>query len=358
LLPFQDYLDEMLPYQHYLDEIHSWAGTPALEASLANPVEFIIPFVRLVLGRIAQSIDKGWAGAWYALNPGLGELWDETLSTEEELHYSALMQVKCLARALPHLRRFCDIHKTGPSPMLDDALMDLQAVIEDAARLRDAMEDRLGRRAAMLALKESQKSIKIADSLQTLTQLAFVFVPLNFGVSIFGANISEFGSGVVPAWALAVTASCVCLATLGVSWLWTTTRRRTKDHAADGRANKWLRYVARPILLFSLRSPGLAFILALYALTHWGERQSMSKTMHRLAVRDLVSVDGESPRRTCDLSNFPRAPEGTAFRRAFWQNCLHSVGRYTSQDDWQDDRFWKHRVRRRREANGGVSSLP
>ncbi|KAK0716337.1 hypothetical protein B0H67DRAFT_261317 [Lasiosphaeris hirsuta] len=123
--PQQSQDGRLLSSQHYLDEIHSWAGTPILATALGNPVEFIIPFFRLILGRITQSTDKGWAEAWFALNPGLKELWDKTLSAEEEFHYSALMQVKYLARALPNLRRFCAIHKTSPSSMVDNALMDL-----------------------------------------------------------------------------------------------------------------------------------------------------------------------------------------------------------------------------------------
>lgn len=188
----------MLTFQHYLNEIHSWAGTPILTSSLNNPVEFVIPFVRLVLGKISQSIDRELGVALIALNPGLAEIWDE-LAADETVHYSVLMQVKYLAGVLSNLQRFCETRQNGPSLMVDDALMDLQAIIENAARLQGAMKDRLGRRAAMLSLEASQKSNKIADGLQTLTHLAFIFVPLNFGVSIFGANIREFGSGVVPA---------------------------------------------------------------------------------------------------------------------------------------------------------------
>jgi len=335
-----------LQHHHYLDEIHTWAGTPILEESIKNPIELVIPLFKLFLNRIAQNIDKGWAEAWYALNPGLEGIWEEKLSAEEEIYYSALMQVKYLTRTLCSFQRFCGIHQNGTSVMIDGALMDLKATLNDATQLRDAMKDRLGRRAAILALEESRKSIRIADSLNTLTKFAFIFIPLNFGTSIFGANIREFGTGVVPAWAFAVTVACIFLATIGLSWMW------SKKKAIQ--LNRVFAYVVWPILLFSLRSPIMASILGLYVLTHW-ESRSATRMLYRLAVSDLAH--GDSDRRTCDLKGFPQAPQKAAFHRAFWPNCLNFVGRYTSVDGWQDDRFWKPWIRRQRQAKSGNDIL-
>ncbi|KAH7146661.1 hypothetical protein B0J13DRAFT_553176 [Dactylonectria estremocensis] len=256
------------------------------------------------------------------------------------------MQVKHLTRALSSFQRFCGIHQNGPSVMVDGALVDLKAVLNEATQLRDAMKDRLGRRAAILALEESRKSIRIADSLSTLTKFAFVFIPLNFGTSIFGANVREFGTGVVPAWAFAVTVACICLATISLSWMW------SKQKGIQW--NLVFKYVVWPILLFSLRSPIMASILGLYALTHW-ENRSVTRTLYRLAVRDLAH--GDSTGRTCDLKGFLQALRNTAFHKAFWPNCLNFVGQYTGEDGWQDDRFWKPWIRRQRQAKSGNDIL-
>jgi Mg2+ and Co2+ transporter CorA len=64
--------------------------------------------------------------------------------------------------------------------------------------VRDSLRDRVTHRAAVLSLEESRKSIQMADSLKTLIQLAFIFVPLTFGTSVFGANLRLFGSRNVP----------------------------------------------------------------------------------------------------------------------------------------------------------------
>ncbi|KAK5654677.1 hypothetical protein OQA88_7001 [Cercophora sp. LCS_1] len=318
------------------DEIHSWANTRTLDEAVNNQIEFIIPITRLFVGMISQRIERGWAEALYALEPLIEPFWGKELSDEERVYYPALMQARQLSRALSNLRRFSAPRLTRPSPMLQGAFAELQDAMQEAERLRDTMKDRLGRRVAMLSLRESQKSITIADSLQTLTQLAFVFVPLNFGVAIFGANIREFGSGVVPAWALPATAAGVCFLTVMFSWLWA--KKRKYNIVTD-----W-HYVVRPVFLFSLRSPALAAVLVSYILTHG---DSAPKVLNELTISYLDWRDENDCALTCDLDYFPRAPEGTSWQKAFWPNRLHSIGKYTSQKGWGKDRFWKRRSRGR-----------
>ena len=82
----------------------------------------------------------------------------------------------------------------------------------------------------MMALKESQigvkaseRSIMQAKSVNRLTKLAFVFIPLNFASSIFGMNFKELGTGPLSIWIFGVTASLlvvlVALTIFGVSKL-------------------------------------------------------------------------------------------------------------------------------------------
>ncbi|KAI1619337.1 hypothetical protein EDD37DRAFT_214927 [Exophiala viscosa] len=62
-----------------------------------------------------------------------------------------------------------------------------------AERYEQAVTIRLQTDAALLSLEESKKSIKEAESVGRLTQLAFVFVPLTFTTGVFGMNIVPFG---------------------------------------------------------------------------------------------------------------------------------------------------------------------
>ena len=70
---------------------------------------------------------------------------------------------------------------------------------------------KMGYRASMASLKESQMGIKHAkESLQQnarvkqLTQLAFIFIPLSFTTSVFGMNLDVLGSGSAKPWTVVV----------------------------------------------------------------------------------------------------------------------------------------------------------
>lgn len=231
--------DMLLSYEHCLNEIDSWADTPIFEAALKNSAEFAVPFINIFLRAATKDIEVGWYKAWIALHPSGQRFWKKELTSEEKIYFFALMPIKYLPRILSDLRRFTNIHQKGPSRMIDGVFLDLEAILQDATRLADMMKDRLARRAAMLSLEESRKSIKIADSLQTLTIFAFIFIPLNFATSIFGANVREFGSGSVPIWVLIVTAVCIAVVAFSLSWIWP--RRKGKGAQFVREWKSWTR---------------------------------------------------------------------------------------------------------------------
>lgn len=63
---------------------------------------------------------------------------------------------------------------------------------------------------------DSATSIQQAQSSQKLTQLAFIFIPLNLVTSIFGMNITEINDSPVPAWVCVVVLFVAVACTLGL----------------------------------------------------------------------------------------------------------------------------------------------
>jgi hypothetical protein len=205
------------------------------------------------------------------------------------------------------------------------------------------MRDRVNQRAAILSLEESRKSIQMADSVRSLTQLAFVFIPLNFATSVYGANIQAFGSGYVPIWALIVTVLLIGMCTGLGAWLWT--ERKTFSRYVSKLASR-LRLVA----LIAIRSPTMASILVLYALCH--TQVDTDKTIRALRIKYFHRfkkwVVCPSLFFKSNATKFPPAPPGTPFHKAFWRNRLHEVDQYLREEGWWDDRFYKPWIRHRR----------
>ncbi|KAK6338468.1 hypothetical protein TWF730_002531 [Orbilia blumenaviensis] len=75
---------------------------------------------------------------------------------------------------------------------LDCAFQDLDFLRDKAALVQQAVTDALNREAATESINEAKQSIAQSESVNKLTRLAFVFVPLTFAASLFGMNIREW----------------------------------------------------------------------------------------------------------------------------------------------------------------------
>lgn len=103
--------------------------------------------------------------------------------------------------------------------LLENDLRILAEEVESVIASRTAW---FNRRIRLAALEESAKSIELAGSVKTLSQLAFVFLPLTFSATLFGMNLREFGQGTAPAWSVIPATTAVCLFTgaffFGFKW--------------------------------------------------------------------------------------------------------------------------------------------
>lgn len=327
---------------HYVTEIMSQRKNWIANAA-QNPMQLLLPYIRLILDRAIQDFERSRYHSLNILDPKLGEIWDQHLGDEEEVYFDAHILVERLSTSLSSLQNFLLQHRIPRTPEIGQIIADSTNLIHEATRLRDAMKDRVNRRAAILSLEESRKSIKMADSVRSLTQLAFVFIPLNFATSIYGANIQAFGSGYVPIWALIVTVLLLGICTGLGAWLWT--ERKT-----------FLRYVSQPAtrlrlvaLIAIIRSPAIATILFLYALCH--TQVDTDKTLRALCLEYfhlLKKWGSPSNLFKSNPTKFLPAPPEVPFYKAFWPNRLHEVNQYVSEEGWWDDRFYKPWIRHRR----------
>ena len=97
-------------------------------------------------------------------------------------------------------------------------LTDLQALESRCARLARQCETRVSLLVSLTQLEESKKAVIQAQQVQSLTQLAFIFIPASFISSVFGMNVSQLKNG-PSIWIFFVVAfTCSSIAWTFVSW--------------------------------------------------------------------------------------------------------------------------------------------
>jgi Mg2+ and Co2+ transporter CorA len=104
------------------------------------------------------------------------------------------------------------------SPKRTTIIRDFDDLLRQSEAVQRTLRDYLSRHVGMksleesrMAVLESRKSIEQAESVKRLTQLAFVFLPLNLATSLFGMNMTEFGTGNLHIWVFVAVALSLSL---------------------------------------------------------------------------------------------------------------------------------------------------
>ncbi|KAJ0114892.1 hypothetical protein J7T55_004634 [Diaporthe amygdali] len=92
----------------------------------------------------------------------------------------------------------------------------LKEVFEGAETTDQFLMDTFQLLISSISVLDSEISVRQSYSAQKLTQLAFIFVPLNLVTSIFGMNLAEINGSPLPAWICAVVLVAVVACTVGV----------------------------------------------------------------------------------------------------------------------------------------------
>ncbi|KAI0906453.1 hypothetical protein F4823DRAFT_607160 [Ustulina deusta] len=93
-------------------------------------------------------------------------------------------------------------------------LTDFDFLLQRANSLIRECENGMSTLANSAILEESRRSTKVARSMQRLSVIATVFIPLSFVCAIWGMNFRELGSGSKPIWWWLVSAIPVIIVTL------------------------------------------------------------------------------------------------------------------------------------------------
>jgi hypothetical protein len=95
------------------------------------------------------------------------------------------------------------------SSLTPDILRDYEVLMGQIHLIQEDLRDYVSRHLGMMTLEDNKKTIEQAVTVNRLTKLAFIFIPLNFVTSAFGMNLIELGTGKAELWMVFV--ACVTL---------------------------------------------------------------------------------------------------------------------------------------------------
>jgi len=122
------------------------------------------------------------------------------------------------------------------SSLTPDILHDYEVLIGQIQLIQEDLRDYVSRHLGMMTLEDNKKSIEQAVTVNRLTKLAFIFIPLNCVTSAFGMNLIELGTGKAKLWM--VIAACVTLGLVistVVSFALRGSKRAVRDYVKPNR---------------------------------------------------------------------------------------------------------------------------
>lgn len=181
-------------------------NSEAIEAANSNPIEYILPYARLLTLAISYRIKF---------------LGDEI--QQEESYGDTVDDMRAIWKGLKDLRDGLVVsisslrRHPSPSSTYSELLRDYEELLNDTRQREIEFKDALSHKVSLLALKESKESIRQTQIVSRLSQLAFIFIPLTFVTSCFGMNLTALGSGNGEIWVFCVIAVALTVTILLIS---------------------------------------------------------------------------------------------------------------------------------------------
>lgn len=287
------------------------------------------PSVRLLLHQVGERLRSlGRFVEDMDLITGLDRL-NKNLQQAKVEYKNASVMVHRLKMATASFERFATAHGGEESRETEKMLLDFRELTQVASLQNEMLRDFINRQVTNLALEESTKSIELANSVKTITKLAFIFIPMTFGTSLCGANLSVMGSGTVPVWAMVTKVLAISILTFFFRDFYAGNLTR--------RIRRW-RGRLRAIFWLAIRSPQSALILSIYAVSHTGI--ATDSVLEELGISYHL---GLSPEYRADMSQFEQAHLSGGVKKDFWVRQLYQVSLITKQYKWWED-FFHRRV--------------
>ena len=150
-----------------------------------NPHEYLLPFFRDYLDDIARM-----------LIGNASNLQDCEQSVDAGTMRELVIQTSTLTSELESFRLeligHLETSNSSASPAIERILKDIDVLREHSGRLSQSIRDLISVQMGLASLEESKKSIEQAKSTKRISQLAYIYLPLAFGSSLFGMNIAQF----------------------------------------------------------------------------------------------------------------------------------------------------------------------
>ncbi|CAD6572448.1 MAG: hypothetical protein ASARMPRED_005339 [Alectoria sarmentosa] len=158
----------------------------AIRSADKTPHEYFCPWI----DSVQQSISTDVARIEQYLNPFLRTADCDEESLERNIS-DIEMNSSVVERIILNLDAYFSLHAQSRTPAIEMALKDLEMLRNNLDWLQRRAQALQGRLVATLAIQESRKSIEQSISTKRLAQLAYLFLPLSLGTSVFGMNVVE-----------------------------------------------------------------------------------------------------------------------------------------------------------------------
>ena len=157
------------------------------ECASANtsPHEYLLPLLRDYLEQAAKSlarcVSKFDACRRFVDAETIHDLVTDTSDVTSDLEKLHL-----------ELSSYLEACNCSASPFTERIFKDIDTLRGHSSRLSQSVRDLVSVQVGLAALEESKKSIEQANSTKRISQLAYVYLPLAFGSSLFGMNVAHF----------------------------------------------------------------------------------------------------------------------------------------------------------------------
>jgi hypothetical protein len=175
------------------------------------------------------------------------------------------------------------------STQTENILKDYQTLMDQIQIVQGDLRDYVNRHIGMLALKDSSKSVEQATMVNRLTELAFIFIPLNFVTSAFGMNLMELGTGKAELWMVFVASAILGgIIVLVVNFALSSSKKESRGFVKlDPKAS-----ATKTLWTLMRRSWREAFWLALFMIQNSRENsETLCKALNRDHIGDWAERD-------------------------------------------------------------------
>ena len=159
----------------------------ALKSADESILEYLLPYIRLSAINFSQALDE-LRQETYIVN---------AIGDDDDLDIRSLEQFwRNFVLLRDNFRiSYDNLAQLPPSDSRDKHLADYRQLSDRINQFEQDIRDSLDRKVGILSLRESRQSIKEAETVRRLSQLAFIFIPHTFVTSCFGMNLQLLGGG-------------------------------------------------------------------------------------------------------------------------------------------------------------------